>query len=100
MFYDSLGLEINPSKSKVMIFNARGLKLDKVPDHQFFIGNNHVEVVNTYQYLGINLKPSGSMHYAVSELADKASRDGSQYRMFYTNIRGCLSHVLFSCLIA
>ena len=74
MFYDSLGLEVNQSKSKVMIFNARGLKLDKVPEHQFFIGNNHVEVVNTYQYLGINLKPSGSMQYAVSELADKASR--------------------------
>ena len=74
VFYDSLGLEINQKKSKVMIFNARGLKLDKVPEHQFFIGNNHVEVVNTYQYLGINLKPSGSMHYAVSELADKASR--------------------------
>jgi hypothetical protein len=31
-------------------------------------------VVDTYQYLGIILKPSDSMQYAVSELYDKASR--------------------------
>ena len=74
IFYDALGLEVNQSKSKVMIFNGRGLKLDKLPEHQFYIGTNIVEVVDTYQYLGMNLKPSGSMQYAVSELCDKASR--------------------------
>ena len=73
-FYDELGLEVNQTKSKVMIFNGRGLKLDKHPDHQFYIGNIPVEVVDTYQYLGMKLKPSGSMQYAVSELNDKASR--------------------------
>ena len=73
-FYDSLGLEINERKSKVMIFNGRGLKLDKLPEHKFYMGNNPVEVVDTYQYLGINLKPSGSMQFATSELFDKASR--------------------------
>ena len=74
LFYDSLGLEVNQRKSKVMVFNGRGLKLDNLPQHKFYIGNNHVEVVDTYQYLGINLKPSGSMQFAVSELFDKASR--------------------------
>ena len=73
-FYDSLGLEVNEKKSKVMIFNGRGLKLDTLPEHQFCIGNNQIEVVDCYQYLGISLKPSGSMQYAVSELYDKASR--------------------------
>ena len=57
-----------------MIFNGRGIKLDTAPENQFFIGSNHIEVVDSYQYLGINLKPSGSMQYAVSELYDKASR--------------------------
>ena len=57
-----------------MIFNGRGIKLDTAPEHQFYIGTNHIEVVDSYQYLGINLKPSGSMQYAVSELYDKASR--------------------------
>ena len=74
VFYDSLGLEINQKKSKVMVFNVRGLKLDKLPEHQFYIGSNTVEVVDTYQYLGINLKPSGSMQFAVDQLCDKASR--------------------------
>ena len=44
LFYDSLGLEVNQKKSKVMIFNTRGLKLDKVPEHKFHIGNNVIEI--------------------------------------------------------
>ena len=65
---------IASKKSKVIIFNGRGLKLDSVPEHQFYIGADHIEVVDSYQYLGISLKPSGSMQYAISELYDKASR--------------------------
>ena len=60
-FYDSLGLEVNQKKSKVMIFNGRGLKLNAVPEHLFHIGSNQIEVVDSYQYLGIILKQSGSM---------------------------------------
>ena len=74
IFYDGLGLEINQCKTKIMVFNGRGMKLANLPEHTFFIGNRSVEVVDTYQYLGINLKPSGSMQFAVSELFDKASR--------------------------
>ena len=74
IFYDSLGLEVNQKKTKVMVFNGRGLKLANLRQHIFFIGNRTVEVVDNYQYLGINLKPSGSMKFAVSELFDKASR--------------------------
>ena len=73
-FYDSLGLEINQQKTKVMVFNGRGLKLANLPEHNFYIGNTTIEVVDTYQYLGVNLKPSGSMQFAVSELYDKANR--------------------------
>ena len=73
-FYDSLGLEVNKQKSKVMILNGRGLKLDKVPEHQFYIGSDHIQVVDTYQYLGFSLKSSGSVQYSVGELYDKASR--------------------------
>ena len=73
-FYDGLGLEINQRKTKVMVFNGRGMKLANLPEHNFFIGNRSVEVVDTYQYLGINLKPSGSMQFAVGELFDKANR--------------------------
>ena len=54
-----------------MIFNKRGLKKANIP---FYIDNKLVEVVDAYQYLGINLKPSGSMQFAVNELFDKANR--------------------------
>ena len=74
LFYDSLGLEINQRKTKVLVFNGRGMKLANLPEHQFYIGNNSIEVVDTYQYLGINVKPSGSLQFAVSELFDKANR--------------------------
>ena len=73
-FYKSIGLQINESKTKVMIFNGQGRKLADSPNHLFLIGTDVIEVVDTYQYLGIKLKPSGSMQYAVSELFDKANR--------------------------
>ena len=57
-----------------MVFNGQGRKLADSPYHVFYIGESIVEVVDTYQYLGIKLKPSGSMQYAVSELYDKANR--------------------------
>ena len=72
-FYKSLGLEINESKTKVMIFNGQGRKLNS-PDHIFLIENEIIEVVDSYQYLGLKLKPSGSMQLGVSELFDKANR--------------------------
>jgi hypothetical protein len=72
-FYKSLGLEINESKTKVMIFNGQGQKLNNSPDHIFLIENKNIEVVDSYQYMGIKLKPSGSMQLAVGELSDKAN---------------------------
>ena len=70
----SLDWKLIKKKSKVMIFNGRGLKHDFLPEHQFHIGCDHIEVVDTYKYLGITSKPFGSLQFAVSELYDKASR--------------------------
>ena len=70
-FYESLGLELNTLKTKVLIFNNRGLKLN---NFKFTAGGNTIEVVDRYQYLGIKLKASGSMQLAVDELFDKANR--------------------------
>jgi hypothetical protein len=70
-FYKSIGLEMNNSKTKVLIFNNRGVKLN---NFQFTAGGKYIEVVDNYQYLGLKLKASGSMKLAVSELFDKANR--------------------------
>ena len=71
-FYDSLGLEVNIKKTKVMIMNKRGRKLDNL--YQFKLNEKTIEIVDQYQYLGLKLRPSGSMALAVQELHDKASR--------------------------
>ena len=48
-FYSSIGLHINESKTKVMIFNGQGRKL-ATANHIFYIGTLVIEVVDTYQY--------------------------------------------------
>ena len=98
-FYQNLGLELNTTKTKVLIFNNRGLKLN---NYQFTAGGNNVEVVDSYQYLGIKLKASGSMQLAVTELFDKANRAWfSISNILYTNKRLAVKKAfkLFDCLI-
>ena len=71
-FYNSMGLEVNIKKTKVMIFNKSGRKLKNI--HPFTLGGKLLEITDEYQYLGLKLRPSGSFSLAVQELADKASR--------------------------
>ena len=55
-----------------MIFNKSG---KCIPDEHIFIFNGKkVEITDQYQYLGVKLRPSGSMDSAVQELNDKATR--------------------------
>ena len=70
-FYSELGLDMNKKKTKVMIFNLRGIK---ITDQIYTVGGFPIEIVDTYQYLGIKLRPSGSLQLAASELHDKATR--------------------------
>ena len=70
-FYNELGLEMNKKKTKVIVFNVRGIKLT---DYMFSVGGSPLEIVDNYQYLGIKLKPSGSLQFASGELLAKANR--------------------------
>ena len=71
-FYNNLGLKVNIKKTQVIIFNKRGQKLDN--KYSFYLNEKKVAIVDEYQYLGLKLRPSGSMTMAVQELHDKASR--------------------------
>ena len=71
-FYDSLGLKINEKKTKVMVFNKTGLTLRK--KHNFLLEGKPLEVTDQYQYLGLKIRPSGSMNFAVDELNVKANK--------------------------
>ena len=71
-FYDNLALKVNLKKNQVIVFNKSGKKLDN--KFHFTLDGKKVQSVDEYQYLGLKLRPSGSMSVAVQELHDKASR--------------------------
>ena len=73
-FFCSLGLSANEKKTKVLIFNPRGLTLKDGPNNNFHCGPFKLEVCEQYTYLGIVLRPSGSFTLAVDELYTKASK--------------------------
>ena len=54
-----------------MIFNCRGKIFN---EFAFSVGGCPVEIVDNYQYLGIKLRPSGSMQLATDDLFSKANR--------------------------
>jgi hypothetical protein len=61
-------LEINISKSKIMIASSRTTKTDYI----FTINGNELEKVKRYKYLGMYLSCNGSMQYAQEYLSDRA----------------------------
>ena len=71
-FYSELGLQINIKKTKIIIFNKRGITFEN--KFNFYVNKTKVEITNLYQYLGIKLRPSGSLKLSTEELHDKASR--------------------------
>jgi hypothetical protein len=61
------GLTINQKKTKIIIFNKAGRLLNL----SFQLGNETLENVRSYKYLGILFSSSGTFSYAKSELYNK-----------------------------
>ena len=70
-FYSSLGLKLNTKKTKILIFNKPGRVLQ---GFNFYLDGTRLEVCDSYQYLGLKLRPSGSVTAAAEELSSKARR--------------------------
>ena len=92
------GIDINVSKTKVMIFNNNN---NRGSFQDLYLGNRLLEVVDSYCYLGINIHNSGSFTLARHELRKKAMR--SLYGLKNTVNKTKLSHrslcTLFDSLI-
>ena len=73
-FFQSLGLPVNTKKTKVLIFNKRGLGPKNYSQVKFYINECPLEICDKYTYLGLLFKPSGSFLAAQSELYTKASK--------------------------
>ena len=69
-FAESRHLTINIKKSKTMIFNAAGRLIKK----EFRVNNESLEAVNSFCYLGFEIKPSGTVKHAMNTLYYKAKR--------------------------
>ena len=78
---ERLGLVVNLEKTKVMVFRKGGFlgRLEK-----WFYGEDRLEVVNKYKYLGYTLTTKLSVDIALSEYAGKAKgRIVSIFRALY-----------------
>jgi hypothetical protein len=85
-FFSDLDLSVNVKKTKVMIFNPRGLGPKFFPNLTFFANNAILETCDQYTYLGLVFKPSGSTNPAQQELLAKCSRAWfSMSNIFYEN---------------
>ena len=85
-YFAELGLQVNTKKTKVMIFNGNGFGPAKFPKLKFYINGSVLENTDSYTYLGLVFKPSGSFTAAANELLIKANRAYfSMSNIFYEN---------------
>ena len=85
------GLEVNKSKTNLVIFNKKSLSGNKEGIH---MGADPISTVESYTYLGINLHINGSMTTAVHSLRTKAIRAMYAMRKYI-----CPSNLLLGCLM-
>ena len=71
-YSDDFEMEINPKKTKVMIFNDKS----KTPGNTVFglIGNHEIKTSNHYKYLVVTINNKGSFTEHVSNIVDKAPK--------------------------
>ena len=61
-------LNINPKKTKIMIFQRRAKKID----YNFYIGNEKIDIVQSYTYLGTQISSTGNFTLSLEHLREKA----------------------------
>ena len=71
-YSDEFQMEINPKKTKVMIFNVKS----KTTENTVFdlMGNYETKTTNHYKYLGVTISNKGSFTQHVSNIIDKAQK--------------------------
>ncbi|XP_021966169.1 uncharacterized protein LOC110861372 [Folsomia candida] len=68
-FFEDRGLQVNISKTKVVIFAKRKSKFSP----SFKWNQDHVEIVDSYTYLGVTMHRNGIFNLAHKEFKDKAT---------------------------
>ena len=84
-------LTVNVTKSKIMIFRKGRISQDV----QFTYNNEQIDIVQTFNYLGVKVSSGGSFSHACESLAGQASKaifKMKKYLAKFTNIK--ISHRL------
>ena len=68
-YCDEWCLQLNPSKTKVLVFNKAGRLIE---NHKFTFSEHYIECVQHCKYLGIYVSASGNFCFAQSELYKKS----------------------------
>ena len=68
-YCDEWCLQLNPSKTKVLVFNKAGRL---IKNHKFTFSEHDIECVQHCKYLGIYVSASGNFSFAQSELYKKS----------------------------
>ena len=98
-FCKQWGLSINVDKTKIMVSSKTGrTTADRC---QFIIGQTHLECVNYYKYLGVEISPNGKFLTAEKNLSLKASRAlfSIKQNIFSNGIKPSAVLRIFDCLI-
>ena len=67
-YCNTLGLKINTSKTKVMIFEK-----GRHASYDFYLNNIKLEIVSNFKYLGVYLFKNGNWHSTQKSIANHAS---------------------------
>ena len=65
------GLELNLSKTKIMIFNKQGATIRKF---NLYFQGQEIKIVKQYTYLGFTFIPSRKKHQGIKNLKNKAKK--------------------------
>ena len=96
IYCDKWNLTISVKKTKVVIFNAGGHKISRI---KFKIGNDLVDITQTYCYLGILFSSSGSFKPACTMLYDKAMKAFFKLKQLDPRNDALLTMKLFDVLV-
>ena len=82
------GLELDLSKTKIMIFNKQGATTKKL---KFYFQGQEREIVKQYTHIGFTFIPSGRKHKEIENLITKAKSRGLYISDFYISLKEKLS---------
>ena len=91
-------LNINPKKTKVMVFQRRAKK----DDYKFHIGNESIDIVQNYTYLGTRISSTGNFTISLNHLREKALHALFSLRrhVYFSSLKPSLASKIFDTMIS